>query len=56
MHKDLQKMLDLAGSLQRQIPLAARTAQSMRTAMDQGLAAADCAQLPVWWLKDAGRA
>jgi 3-hydroxyisobutyrate dehydrogenase len=56
MHKDVQKMLDLAGSLQRQLPLTARTAQSLRAAMDQGLAQADCAQLPVWWLKDAGRA
>lgn len=55
MHKDVQKMLDLAGSLQRQLPLTARTAQSLREAMDRGLAQADCAQLPVWWLKDAGR-
>ncbi|AEG91670.1 NAD(P)-dependent oxidoreductase [Ramlibacter tataouinensis] len=56
MHKDVQKMLELAGSLHRQLPLTARTAQSLRSAMDQGLAQADCAQLPVWWLKDAGRA
>lgn len=56
MHKDVQKMLDLAGGLGRQLPLTARTAQSLREAMDQGLAQSDCAQLPVWWLKDAGRA
>jgi 3-hydroxyisobutyrate dehydrogenase len=56
MHKDVQKMLELAGSLQRQLPLTSRTAQSLREAMDQGLAQADCAQLPVWWLKDASRA
>ena len=56
MLKDVQKMLDLGGSLQRELPLTARTAQSLREAMDEGLAQADCAQLPVWWLKEAGRA
>lgn len=56
MHKDVQKMLELAGTLQRQLPLTARTAQSLHEAMDRGLAQADCAQLPVWWLKEASRA
>jgi 3-hydroxyisobutyrate dehydrogenase len=55
MHKDVQKMLELGTGLGRQMPLTARTAQSLRDAMDQGLAKADCAQLPVWWLKEAGR-
>jgi 3-hydroxyisobutyrate dehydrogenase len=55
MHKDVQKMLDLGGSLHRELPLTARTAQSLREAMDQGLAQADCAQLPVWWLNEARR-
>lgn len=56
MHKDVQKMLDLAGLLGRQLPLTARTAESLRSAMESGLAQADCAQLPVWWLQGAGRA
>ncbi len=56
MHKDVQKMLELAGSLQRQLPLTARTDQSLREAIGRGLGQADCAQLPVWWLKEASRA
>ena len=56
MHKDVQKMLELAAGMHRQLPLTARTAESLRAAMDQGLAQADCAQLPVWWLKEASRA
>ena len=55
MHKDVQKMLDLGTGLGRQMPLTARTAQSLREAMDQGLAQADCAQLPVWWLRETSR-
>lgn len=56
MHKDLRKMLDLAASLHRQLPLTLRTADNMQAAMAQGLAQSDCAQLPVWWLKEASRA
>ena len=31
------------------------TKLSLPSPLDGGLAQADCAQLPVWWLKDAGR-
>ena len=56
MFKDVQKMLALAGTLHRPLPLTARTAETLRAAIDRGLAQADCAQLAVWWLKEAGRA
>jgi 3-hydroxyisobutyrate dehydrogenase len=38
------------------LPLTALTLQSLEQASAQGLAQADCTQLPVWWLKSGSAA
>ncbi len=55
MSKDLRAMLAQAELGQFKLPLAALTLQSMERASSQGLAGADCTQLPVWWLSGGGR-
>jgi 3-hydroxyisobutyrate dehydrogenase len=55
MSKDLRAMLAQAEAGQFKLPLAALTLQSMERASAQGLAAADCTQLPVWWLNGGGK-
>jgi 3-hydroxyisobutyrate dehydrogenase len=54
MRKDLRAMLAEAAQGGFRLPLASLTLQSMELAMAQGLAAADCTQLPVWWLAHGG--
>ncbi len=56
MRKDLRSMLDQAALQQVRLPLAQRTLQSFEQAGAAGLDAADCTQLPVWWLGGAGKA
>ena len=55
MSKDLRAMLAQAARGQVQLPLTALTLQTLERASAQGLAGADCTQLPVWWLKEGGR-
>ncbi len=55
MRKDLRAMLTQAALGQQRLPLAALTLQSIEHASAQGLAAADCTQLPVCWLKAGGK-
>ncbi len=55
MSKDLRAMLAQAALGGVKLPLAALTLQSMEQASAQGLAAADCTQLPVWWLTQGGK-
>jgi len=56
MCKDLRAMLAQGTAGHYRLPLAAATLQSMEQAAASGLAAADCTQLPVHWLKEAGKA
>lgn len=49
--KDLRSMVAQAASQQRSLPLTALTLQTFERACEQGLAAADCTQLPAWWLR-----
>lgn len=56
MRKDLRAMLAQAGELQARLPLTELTLRTFEQAAAQGLDAADCTQLPVWWLKGAGKA
>ena len=56
MRKDLRAMLDQAAQHERRLPLTALTLQTFEQAAADGLDAADCTQLPVWWLRDAGKA
>ena len=53
MRKDLRAMLDEAAAQQRRLPLTALTLQTLERAAAAGLDAADCTQLPVWWLSDS---
>ncbi|MEO6407346.1 MAG: NAD(P)-dependent oxidoreductase [Burkholderiaceae bacterium] len=55
MRKDLRAMLDQAASQRRRLPLTALALQTFEQAAAAGLDGADCTQLPVWWLGDAGR-
>lgn len=55
MRKDLRTMLEQARTLKRQLPLTAQTLENFDRAAASGLDAADCAQLPVWWLGQASR-
>ncbi len=55
MKKDLRAMLRQASDLHYRLPLAQQTLQSLESASAEGLASADCTQLPVWWLQRGGR-
>jgi 3-hydroxyisobutyrate dehydrogenase len=55
MRKDLRSMLDQAASQNYRLPLTALTLQTFEQASAAGLDAADCTQLPVWWLHQAGQ-
>ena len=55
MSKDLRAMLAQGARAGLRLPLTALTLQSMEQASAQGLAGADCTQLPVWWLKGGGK-
>ena len=55
MRKDLKAMLEQATQGQYRLPLAALTLKSIEEASGQGLAQADCTQLPVWWLRNGGK-
>ena len=54
--KDLRTMLAQGAAGHYRLPLTAATLQSFEQAIAQGLAGADCTQLPVWWLQGAGKA
>ena len=56
MRKDLRAMLAQAGELNARLPLTELTLRTFEQAAAQGLDAADCTQLPVWWLKGANKA
>ena len=53
--KDLRTMLDEGAALQRQLPVAAQALACFDRAAAGGADAADCTQLPVWWLQEGGR-
>lgn len=56
MRKDVRMMLAQATNNGRQLPLTQATLENFDRAAEAGLNAADCAQLPVWWLREGGRA
>ena len=55
MRKDMRTMLDHAHGLGRALPLTEESLRNFDRAAQQGLDGADCAQLPVWWLRDGGK-
>lgn len=56
MRKDMRTMLDQGRLHQRQLPLTELALKNFDRAAQGGLDAADCSQLPVWWLGQGGRA
>ena len=56
MRTDVRTMLDFARSQRRRLPLTEETLRNFERAAGTGLDGADCAQLPVWWLREGGKA
>ena len=56
MRKDLQAMLDQGALTAAQLPLTALALRCFERAAGAGLDSADCTQLPVWWLREGGKA
>jgi 3-hydroxyisobutyrate dehydrogenase len=56
MRKDMRAMLAQGAALGTRLPLTETALRTFEQAADQGMDAADCTELPVWWLKGAGRA
>jgi 3-hydroxyisobutyrate dehydrogenase len=56
MRKDMRAMLAQGAELGARLPLTETALRTFEQAAAQGLDAADCTQLPVWWLKGAGKA
>jgi len=56
MRKDVRAMLDQGRACNRLLPLTEETLKNFDRAAGQGLDAADCSQLPVWWLGRGGKA
>jgi len=56
MRKDMRAMLAQGAALGTRLPLTETALRTFEQAAAQGLDGADCTELPVWWLKGAGRA
>ena len=55
MRKDVRSMLALAAEQHRKMPLTTATLENFDAAAASGWDAADCAQLPVWWLSQGSK-
>ena len=53
--KDLRTMLDYAAVQNRSLPVTAQALACFDRAAAAGANAADCTELPVWWLREGGR-
>lgn len=56
MRKDVRLMLAQAAATGRHMPVTEEALKNFDRAAEGGLNAADCAQLPVWWLREGGKA
>lgn len=56
MRKDLRAMLDQAALTHAKMPLTALALQCFEQAAGAGMDGADCTQLPVWWMREGGKA
>ena len=56
MRKDVGAMLEEGRAHGRKLPLTEETLRSFDRAAQGGLEAADCSQLPAWWLAEGGKA
>jgi 3-hydroxyisobutyrate dehydrogenase len=55
MRKDVRTMIDEAAAQHYRMPVTEQTLKVFEAAVAAGMQAADCTQLPVWWLLDAGK-
>ncbi|MFC5496274.1 NAD(P)-dependent oxidoreductase [Caenimonas terrae] len=55
MRKDVRTMIDQGASQHYRMPLTEQTLRIFDDAIGAGLKDADCTQLPVWWLRKAGK-
>jgi 3-hydroxyisobutyrate dehydrogenase len=56
MRKDMRTMVEQAATQHYRLPLTSLALQTFDQAAAAGLDGADCTQLPVWWLREAGKA
>jgi 3-hydroxyisobutyrate dehydrogenase len=56
MRKDVRAMLAQGQASHYQLPLTSLLLQTLEKAGRAGLDGVDCTQVPVWWLKEAGKA
>jgi len=56
MRKDVKTMLEQGLAQHYRMPLTEQTLKVFEAAVGAGMKDADCTQLPVWWLREAGKA
>lgn len=56
MKKDVKTMLEQGLAQHYRMPVTEQTLKVFEAAVGAGLKDADCTQLPVWWLREAGKA
>lgn len=56
MQKDVRTMLEQGAAQHYRMPVTEQTLKVFESAVQAGLKEADCTQLPVWWLREAGKA
>jgi 3-hydroxyisobutyrate dehydrogenase len=56
MRKDVKTMLEQGLAQHYRMPVTEQTLKVFDAALDAGMKDADCTQLPVWWLREAGKA
>ncbi len=55
MRKDVRTMLGYGAARQLRLPLTEATLKSFDTAAKKGMNAADCTELPAWWIKEGSK-
>jgi 3-hydroxyisobutyrate dehydrogenase len=56
MRKDVRTMVDQGAAQHYRMPVTEQTLKVFDAAVEAGLQGADCTALPVWWLREAGKA
>ncbi|MDE2604909.1 MAG: NAD(P)-dependent oxidoreductase [Burkholderiales bacterium] len=56
MRKDVRTMLEQGAAQHYRMPVTEQTLEVFESAVQAGLQESDCTQLPVWWLREAGKA
>jgi 3-hydroxyisobutyrate dehydrogenase len=56
MRKDVRTMLEQGAAQHYRMPVTEQTLKVFEAAVQAGMKESDCTQLPVWWLREAGKA